>query len=67
MRAASTADLAAGHLTGTPVRLAVEERGGGPAVWATVIEEMTARLGPGPAVASMTAYVFRAPPVLRRL
>ncbi|MFE5942074.1 class I SAM-dependent methyltransferase [Streptomyces sp. NPDC056480] len=59
-RAASTADLATGYLTGTPLRAAVEERGGGPAVRATVIEEMTARLGPGPVSAPMTAYVFRA-------
>ncbi|MFF7640777.1 methyltransferase domain-containing protein [Streptomyces canus] len=59
-RAASTADLATGYLTGTPVRAAVEERGGGPAVRDTVIEEMTARLGPGPVTAPMTAYVFRA-------
>ncbi|OKJ65437.1 hypothetical protein AMK27_06690 [Streptomyces sp. CB02009] len=65
-RAASTADLATGYLTGTPVRLAVEERGGGPTVRATVIEEMTARLGTGPAVAPMTAYVFRAASVPRR-
>ncbi|WP_369242173.1 class I SAM-dependent methyltransferase [Streptomyces sp. R21] len=59
-RAASTADLATGYLTGTPVCMAVEERGNGPAVRATVIEEMTARLGPGPVAAPMTAYVFRA-------
>lgn len=59
-RAASTADLATGYLAGTPVRVAVEERGDGPAVRATVIEEMTARLGPGPVTAPMTAYVFRA-------
>ncbi|MFB8400601.1 class I SAM-dependent methyltransferase [Streptomyces sp. NPDC055912] len=65
-RAASTADLATGYLTGTPVRLAVEERDGGPAVRATVIEEMAARLGPGPAVAPMTAHIFRAASVPRR-
>lgn len=59
-RAASTADLATGYLTGTPVRAVVEERGDGPAVRAAVIEEMTARLGPGPVTAPMTAYVFRA-------
>ncbi|MGW1863624.1 class I SAM-dependent methyltransferase, partial [Streptomyces collinus] len=59
-RAASTADLATGYLTGTPLRAAVEERGDGPDVRATIIEEMTARLGPGPATAPMTAYVFRA-------
>lgn len=59
-RAASTADLATGYLTGTPVRAAIEERGDGPAVRATVVEEMTARLGPGPVTAPMTAYVFLA-------
>ncbi|MFF9410866.1 class I SAM-dependent methyltransferase [Streptomyces anandii] len=59
-RAPSTADLATGYLTGTPVRAAVEERSHGPAVLATVVEEMTARLGPGPVTAPMTAYVFRA-------
>ncbi|MEU9798863.1 class I SAM-dependent methyltransferase [Streptomyces sp. NPDC051000] len=59
-RATSTADLATGFLTGTPVRAAVEERGDGPAVRATIIEEMTARLGEGPVAAPMTAYVFRA-------
>lgn len=58
--AASTADLATGYLTGTPVRAAVEERGDGPAVLVTVIEEMTARLGPGPVAAPMMAYVFHA-------
>ncbi|MFE9558287.1 class I SAM-dependent methyltransferase [Streptomyces sp. NPDC006703] len=59
-RAESTADLATGYLTGTPVSAAIDERGDGPAVRAIVIEEMTARLGPGPVTAPMTAYVFRA-------
>jgi SAM-dependent methyltransferase len=62
-RAASIADLATGYLTGTPLRAAVAERGGGRAARAaraTVVEEMTARLGPGPITAPMTAYVFRA-------
>ncbi|MFI8965481.1 class I SAM-dependent methyltransferase [Streptomyces sp. NPDC053493] len=59
-RAASTADLATGYLTGTPVRAAVEERGDGAEVRAAVLAEMTARLGPGPVTAPMTAYVFRA-------
>ncbi|MFI6475671.1 class I SAM-dependent methyltransferase [Streptomyces sp. NPDC050516] len=58
-RAASAADVATGFLTGTPVRAAVEERGDGPAVRATIMEEMTARLGEGPVTAPMTAYVFR--------
>lgn len=53
------ADVATGFLDGTPVRAAVEGRGGGPTVRATVIEEVTARLGPGPVTAPMTAYVFR--------
>jgi ubiquinone/menaquinone biosynthesis C-methylase UbiE len=57
-RAATAADVAIGFLTGTPVRAAVEERGDGPAVRATVIGEMTARLGPGPVAGLMTAYVF---------
>lgn len=59
-RAESTADLVTGYLTGTPVRAAVEERGGGPAVRETVLAEMTGRLGPGPVTAPMAAYVFRA-------
>ncbi|MEU6281434.1 class I SAM-dependent methyltransferase [Streptomyces sp. NPDC047028] len=59
-RAASTVDVATGYLTGTPLRAAVEECGEGPAVRATVVEEMAARLGPGPVTAPMTAYVFLA-------
>ncbi|WP_069464992.1 class I SAM-dependent methyltransferase [Actinacidiphila rubida] len=59
-RAASTADVATGFLTGTPVSAAIHERGDSPGVRATVIEEMTARLGPGPVTAPMTAYVFLA-------
>jgi len=58
-RAASAADVADGFLAGTPVRAAVEERGGGPDVRAAVVEEMTARLGQGPVAGPMTAYVFR--------
>ncbi|KFG03904.1 MULTISPECIES: class I SAM-dependent methyltransferase [Streptomyces] len=59
-RAESVADLATGYLTGTPVCAAVAGRGDSEAVRATVVEEMTARLGPGPVTAPMTAYVFRA-------
>ncbi|MFF0274428.1 MULTISPECIES: class I SAM-dependent methyltransferase [unclassified Streptomyces] len=59
-RAASAADVALGFLTGTPVRAAVEERGAPPSVRATVVEEMTARLGRGPVTAPMTALVFLA-------
>ncbi|MEU6975654.1 class I SAM-dependent methyltransferase [Streptomyces sp. NPDC046371] len=57
-RAASAADVAIGFLTGSPVRAAVEERGGGPDEHAVVVEETTARLGRGPVTAPMTAYVF---------
>ncbi|WP_411105299.1 class I SAM-dependent methyltransferase [Streptomyces sp. cmx-4-9] len=59
-RAPSAADVATGFLAGTPVRAAVEERGGGPSAVAAVTEEMTSRLGPGPVTAPMTAYVFLA-------
>ncbi|MFJ7955656.1 class I SAM-dependent methyltransferase [Streptomyces sp. NPDC096319] len=59
-RAASIAELATGYLAGTPVRAAVERHGDEQTVRAVVIEEMTARLGPGPVSAPMTAYVFRA-------
>ncbi|AIS02278.1 class I SAM-dependent methyltransferase [Streptomyces glaucescens] len=59
-RARSTSDLVTGYLTGTPVRAAVEECADGTAVRTTVIQEVTARLGPGPVTAPMTAYVFRA-------
>ncbi|MER7579612.1 class I SAM-dependent methyltransferase [Kitasatospora sp. NPDC097691] len=58
-RAASAADVALGFLTGTPVRAAVEDRGDAASVRATVVAEVTARLGPGPVTAPMTAYVFR--------
>ncbi|WP_354380560.1 class I SAM-dependent methyltransferase [Streptomyces sp. PvR034] len=57
-RAASAPDVATGFLTGTPVRGAFEERGGGAEARAVIIAETTARLGPGPVVAPMTAYVF---------
>ncbi|MBY8876299.1 class I SAM-dependent methyltransferase [Actinacidiphila acidipaludis] len=58
-RAASAADVATGFLTGTPMRAAVEERGDRPEVRATVVQEMTDRLGSGPVTGPMTAYVFR--------
>ncbi|MER5733117.1 class I SAM-dependent methyltransferase [Streptomyces sp. NPDC002138] len=57
-RAASAADVATGFLTGSPVRAAFEERGGGAAERSVVIAETTARLGPGPVTGPMTAYVF---------
>lgn len=59
-QAASAADVATGFLEGTPVHAAIEERGGGPTVRAAVIHELTARLGPDPITAPMTAHILRA-------
>ncbi|MFI0930059.1 hypothetical protein ACH4TP_40010 [Streptomyces sp. NPDC021012] len=57
--AASTADVAAGFLAGTPMHPAIEQRGEHVAVVrTTVAEDMTARLGRGPVSALMTTYVF---------
>ncbi|MFC9589944.1 class I SAM-dependent methyltransferase [Streptomyces sp. NPDC056944] len=57
-RAPSAADVALGFLAGTPVRAEVEKHGDVAAVQDTVTQQMTARLGPGPVSAPMTAYVF---------
>jgi len=61
-RAASAADVAAGFCTGTPLRAAIEARGDLAACTALVAGQMTARLGPGPVTATMTAYVIEARP-----
>ncbi|MFD8597897.1 class I SAM-dependent methyltransferase [Kitasatospora sp. NPDC059646] len=61
--AESAAAVATGFLTGTPLRAAVEARGGrpeDPALQAFLAEEMTARLGEGPVTASMSAELFLA-------
>ena len=58
--AASAADVAAGFCTGTPLRAAIEARGDLAACTALVADQMTARLGPGPVTATMTAYVIEA-------
>ena len=61
-RSGSAADVAAGFCTGTPLRMAIEDRGDLMAATAAVAEEMRARLGDGPVTAKMTAYVIEAQP-----
>jgi SAM-dependent methyltransferase len=58
----SAADVAAGFCTGTPLRMAIEDRGDLTAATAAVAEEMRTRLGDGPVTAKMTAYVIEAQP-----
>ena len=58
--AKSAADVAAGFCTGTPLRMAIEARADLAASTAAVADHMTARLGPGPVTAKMTAYVIGA-------
>jgi len=60
--AASAADVAAGFCTGTPLRAAIEARGDLVACTALAADQMTARFGPGPVAAKMTAYVIEARP-----
>jgi SAM-dependent methyltransferase len=60
--AASAADIAAGYCTGTPLRAAIEARGDLATCTALVADQMTARFGPGPVTAKMTAYVIEARP-----
>ncbi|WP_099906189.1 class I SAM-dependent methyltransferase [Streptomyces sp. TLI_171] len=63
--AESAAAVATGFLTGTPLRAAVEARGGrpdDPALQAFFAEEMTDRLGSGQVTAPMAAQLFRARP-----
>jgi SAM-dependent methyltransferase len=61
-RSGSAADIAVGFCTGTPLRMAIEERGDLMACTTVVSEVMTARLGDGPVTATMTAYVVEARP-----
>jgi SAM-dependent methyltransferase len=61
-RASSAADVATGYCTGTPLRAAIEARGDLATCTALVAGQMTARLGPGPVTATMTAYVIEARP-----
>jgi len=63
--ASSAADIAAGFCTGTPLRAAIEARGEPAACTALVADQMTARFGPGPVTATMTAYVIEARPPAR--
>ena len=62
----SAAGVAIGFCTGTPLRMAIEDRGDLEAVTAVVSEEMTARLGDGPVTAAMTAYIIEAQPAGNR-
>jgi len=59
----SAAEVAAGFCTGTPLRLAIEDRGDLVAATAAISEEMRARLGDGPVTSKMTAYVIEAKPL----
>ncbi|MGE5288870.1 MAG: class I SAM-dependent methyltransferase [Micromonosporaceae bacterium] len=58
----SAADIAVGFCTGTPLRMAIEDRGDLMASTAVVSDEMTTRLGDGPVTSKMTAYVIEAQP-----
>ena len=58
----SAAEVASGFCTGTPLRMAIEDRGDLMASTAVVSEEMTTRLGDGPVTSKMTAYVIEAKP-----
>jgi SAM-dependent methyltransferase len=61
-QAGSAADVAAGFCTGTPLRMAIEQRGDLMASTALISEEMRRRLGDGPVTATMTALVVEARP-----
>ena len=61
-RAGSAADIAIGFCTGTPLRMAIEDRGDLAASTAIISEEMTRLLGGGPVSAQMTAYAIEARP-----
>ena len=56
----SAADVATGFCTGTPLRMAIEERGDLVAVTEVIGDEMRVRLGEGPVRASMTANLAEA-------
>jgi len=56
----SAASVAAGFCTGTPLRMEIEARGDLAASTAVIADQMTARLGPGPVTAKMTAYIIEA-------
>jgi SAM-dependent methyltransferase len=58
----SAADVAAGFCTGTPLRSEIEARDDLTASTALIADQMTARLGPGPVTAKMTAHIIEARP-----
>jgi SAM-dependent methyltransferase len=61
-QATSAAGIAAGFCTGTPLRMAIEDRGDLTRSTAVIGAEMTARLGDGPVTGRMTACVIEARP-----
>jgi SAM-dependent methyltransferase len=61
-QAGSAADIALGFCTGTPLRVAIENRDDLAASTALIGETMTTLLGEGPVTCEMTAYLFEAKP-----
>ena len=59
----SAADIALGFCTGTPLRVAIENRGDLAPSTAVVSDKMTSLLGDGPVTCKMTAHVFEAKPL----
>lgn len=59
-RSRSAVDVAVGFCTGTPLRMAIKNRGDLVACTSVIGEEMTARLGAGPVTGKMTAYIVEA-------
>jgi SAM-dependent methyltransferase len=59
-RAASARDLAEGFCLGTPLRFALQERGDLPELTRAVGDDLTERLGPGPLVGELAAFVVTA-------
>jgi SAM-dependent methyltransferase len=61
-QAGSAFGIAAGFCAGTPLRMAIEDRGDLAASTTVIGREMRARLGDGPVTGRMTAYVIEARP-----
>jgi hypothetical protein len=59
-QAESAADVAIGFCSGTPLRMAIEDRGDLASATNVVVREMEARLGSGPVTGQMTAHVIEA-------
>ena len=61
-RADSTAGLATGYCTGTPMRAEIVDRGDLEATTAAVVRDLEAQLGTGPITVRMAAHVVEAVP-----